>query len=957
MPFLIEYLLKLSISLAVVFLFYQLLLRRLTFYNWNRYYLIGYAVLSFFIPFVNIAPLVESKNLDQAEVINYIPVINNYIKAPSNATPHVHSHVFTYWNIFLFLIFLGSFIMLIRLFIHFFSLQKIKRSAVIINSGEAEIYQVNENIIPFSFGNAIYINQQLHTEKEFEEIILHEYVHVKQNHTLDILAAEMLCVINWFNPFAWLIRHSIRQNLEFIADDFVLKSGLDKKAYQYHLLKVVGTPQYRIANNFNFSSLKKRIAMMNKLKSARLHLIKFLFVLPLIAVLLVAFRDKYKNIFGKDYSVCNIKGMVIDALTNAPLANVAVEETNAAITATTNEQGIYSLSLPLEKDSLKLNFNLRKIGYNHGAYRYNYPGKFQGFVNVMGMFDTVAKHVHKVMMFTPGGKTFNSSPESKDVRVLYEETVKENKESQSFHDFYNRYPDLTFFTSEDKKKQIVVSKSGSVEKYGYSHGPTITDMEKKYGNLPDMFTNPRYGGGKDYVARWQKISEKAEKNFHTTNPDVKEIIFPGDSRVIVVLKDGSKPKFYDMDNAVPEERPAFEKLYGSLDGIVPPAANYVNGAHNDALYKDWTINGIMFLGFEKIDFDKENSVTYLIGEGTLKINNASRALILYHNKEYDPALFKQQFNNLQTGGVMVYENEGAFKNFGEKGRHGVVVINDDSKKQTTNENSYRKSDSVPVVVKTSGKDIDQALYVIDGIEIPNGLNWANLINPSAIKSMNVLKGEMATNKYRDKGKNGVIEITTNMLSKNKLDTLMNTPGIVRVEHISGKVGPLYIVNGKEAAGIGNLNPDQIESIKVLKDSSAIKQYGEKGRNGVIIIKTKNPQSLNFQNLKSQPTHSETSYIDDVSVQNGMINWQIKKEEKSYPKHPLYLVNGKIAGKEPKRINIDTGDMQIAEFAGKGVKLKQYGTDGEGGIINFVTKSEKDNKAAYIFPRELSVDYV
>ncbi len=49
--------------------------------------------------------------------------------------------------------------------------------------------------------------------------------------------AEVLCILNWYNPFAWLIKKVIRQNLEFIADQKVLQNGLDKKQYQYLLLK------------------------------------------------------------------------------------------------------------------------------------------------------------------------------------------------------------------------------------------------------------------------------------------------------------------------------------------------------------------------------------------------------------------------------------------------------------------------------------------------------------------------------------------------------------------------------------------------------------------------------------------------------------------------------------------------------------------------------------------------
>lgn len=68
--------------------------------------------------------------------------------------------------------------------------------------------------------------------------------HVRQRHTIDLAIGEMICVINWFNPFASLTRNAVRQNLEFIADQNVLTKGCDRTAYQYLLLKVIGVPQY-----------------------------------------------------------------------------------------------------------------------------------------------------------------------------------------------------------------------------------------------------------------------------------------------------------------------------------------------------------------------------------------------------------------------------------------------------------------------------------------------------------------------------------------------------------------------------------------------------------------------------------------------------------------------------------------------------------------------------------------
>jgi len=286
MPAVLIYLLKCQISLAIVWLFYQLLLRKLTFYTMNRWYLLGYACLSFLLPLIHIVLPGEGMDADKVKVIHYIPALIR------PEVLHTGSTVFTLWNITLTVLAAGTLVLAVRLAMRWMSLHQIRRGAKLVRQSVVQIYQVDMPIIPFSFGNAIYLNSRLHTEKEYEQIILHEYVHVRQRHTVDIMLAELLCIISWYNPFSWLIRHSIRQNLEFIADQQVLASGLDRKSYQYHLLKVVGEPVYRLANNFNFSSLKKRIIMMNKSRSARLHLVKFLFIIPLLGVLLVAFRDK-----------------------------------------------------------------------------------------------------------------------------------------------------------------------------------------------------------------------------------------------------------------------------------------------------------------------------------------------------------------------------------------------------------------------------------------------------------------------------------------------------------------------------------------------------------------------------------------------------------------------------------------------------------------------------------------
>jgi BlaR1 peptidase M56 len=340
MPFIFLYLIKLSICLAVVYLFYYFILQKLTFYNWNRYYLFIYTLASFYIPFIDVSVMLQQSNLHTVKLLQWVPAMGDYRYLNKTASNWLSAN-----NIFMLLLLAGMLVALGRLCVQFISFRQLKKKAQPVYNAEMKLYQVEANIIPFSFGNSIFINPQLHSHAELQDIIRHEFVHVKQQHSIDIIWSELLCVINWYNPFAWLIKKAIRENLEFIADDKVLQHGLSKKEYQYLLLKVTGNNQFSIAAPFNFSSLKKRIAMMNKMKSARLHLIKFLFLLPLVAVLLLAFRNEWKQPApaANNKQKLSTTGQGVDASTRQPLAGAPVETTQYNQATQLQEQNISSV--------------------------------------------------------------------------------------------------------------------------------------------------------------------------------------------------------------------------------------------------------------------------------------------------------------------------------------------------------------------------------------------------------------------------------------------------------------------------------------------------------------------------------------------------------------------------------------------------------------------------------------
>ncbi len=284
-PF-IEYLLKLNICLTIIFLFYRIFLARLTFYRWNRWYLLGYSLLSFFIPLINILPGLQKKQWDHHSLVVLIPALEVNTRSMGTRSTGLHSG----WDWWFVVFAAGASVLLIRFFAKVLAYHQMRKRATLISQGIARIYQTGDSMSPFSFGNSIFLNKDQQSDTGLEEIIRHEFVHVRQKHSIDIVWCELLCIINWFNPFAWLLRRSVKQNLEFIADQEVVRQGCDSKTYQYLLLKATGNNDFAFAAPFNFSSLRRRIIMLNSLKSARIHLVKFLFILPVLAVILLSFR-------------------------------------------------------------------------------------------------------------------------------------------------------------------------------------------------------------------------------------------------------------------------------------------------------------------------------------------------------------------------------------------------------------------------------------------------------------------------------------------------------------------------------------------------------------------------------------------------------------------------------------------------------------------------------------------
>ena len=274
------YLIKANVVLVVLFGFYQLISGGDTFFKWRRLSLLSIYVLSLLLPTIDLGSVID----DGSPVANILPRIA-YVLPEVTVQPLPEAfdwHQFMIWMyvavaLALLLQVCWQVVMVYRLAL---------RSKRLMLHGTA-VYLLAGDYSPFSFFRWIFVNPVDKTPLQLRQILTHEQTHVAQWHSVDALLSQLVVAAFWFNPIAWLMRVQVRSNLEYLADRSVLCEGMDKKAYQYHLLAVAYRKNVAtITNNFNVLPLKKRIKMMNKQTSNPLARLKYLLFVPLTIALM-----------------------------------------------------------------------------------------------------------------------------------------------------------------------------------------------------------------------------------------------------------------------------------------------------------------------------------------------------------------------------------------------------------------------------------------------------------------------------------------------------------------------------------------------------------------------------------------------------------------------------------------------------------------------------------------------
>ena len=355
------YFLKVNVAFVLFYAFYRLLFYKDTFFKLRRASLLAFFGLALLYPLLNIQDWVKEQE-PMTEVIQ----IYSAMLPEMTVTPEVvvktdwkgillSASSYMYWGVMA--------LLFVRFFIQLSSILLLAyRSRRTVIHG-VPVYRLDKPAGPFSFFKMIFIHPESHSEKEIDEILTHECTHVFQWHSVDVMICELITVICWVNPFAWLLKREVRHNLEYLADNTVIQSGYDCKSYQYHLLGLAHHYQAAatLYNCFNVLHLKNRISMMNKKRSHGIGRTKYLIFIPLAAFLMLLSNiEAVARITGEiaaeavagvkeatEISVLSeddvkVSGQVIDDF-NGPVigANVIVKGTNVG--TITDTEGYFVL--------------------------------------------------------------------------------------------------------------------------------------------------------------------------------------------------------------------------------------------------------------------------------------------------------------------------------------------------------------------------------------------------------------------------------------------------------------------------------------------------------------------------------------------------------------------------------------------------------------------------------------
>jgi len=277
------YLIELNVCFLAFFGLYFLLFRNLSFFKFNRVYLIFTVLFSLLLPLLNFEIGSEAMALSTIQ----LETIQVGVQSVENSIGQYYNVVFISSILYL----IGCAFMTIKLLRGLWLIFKIKHKGISKNEGSVELVYSDKLESVASFFNKVFVPTGFDTSNsDNQKILIHEAVHCQQMHTVDLLLTEIFKIINWINPITLVLKKYTQLTHEYLADQATVEETKDVRNYAMLILQQ-SYPELssQLTNQFNFSPVKKRIFMLQKRKSSQVMRWSYLSMLPIFALMILTF--------------------------------------------------------------------------------------------------------------------------------------------------------------------------------------------------------------------------------------------------------------------------------------------------------------------------------------------------------------------------------------------------------------------------------------------------------------------------------------------------------------------------------------------------------------------------------------------------------------------------------------------------------------------------------------------
>ena len=312
----LPYIIKSAMALALLYVCIIPLLEKETFHRLNRILILGCLIMSFAIPLVHFTGG-TNPTVDMVRQAVQLPEVLINGDAKEQSVWSWADIMTCIYIIGVVAIFLMTVVQTVRL------TRQLRQCEHITDNRGNTIVLTDCATSPFCLFHYIVMSRDDYANNR-NYILTHEQEHIRLRHCIDLVILQVATIIQWFNPFVWLIGKNLKAIHEFEVDEAVLNKGIDATQYQKFLvIKAVGNRLQPFANNLNKESLKRRIIMMNQKKSNRWMMLKALFVIP-VATLAV-------SVFANTSDMSNMANAVSTTANTLSTTNVQTKQSDKKI--------------------------------------------------------------------------------------------------------------------------------------------------------------------------------------------------------------------------------------------------------------------------------------------------------------------------------------------------------------------------------------------------------------------------------------------------------------------------------------------------------------------------------------------------------------------------------------------------------------------------------------------------